>query len=87
MGNMTFTVIDTGGLDDREGLDAQMLPFTHNVLNTADAVLFLVDARRGVTPEDKHFAQYVLTLGRCNDSVCCVKVSSVAVLFVPYAYV
>jgi predicted GTPase len=34
-----------------------MLPFTTNVLKTADVVLFVVDVRKGVTPEDKHFGQ------------------------------
>ena len=59
IGGLEFTVVDTGGLDDRGGLEAQMLPFTTNVLKTADVVLFLVDARRGVTPDDRHFGQYV----------------------------
>ncbi len=66
---MEFTVIDTGGLDDREGLESRMLPLTSNVLRTADVVLFLVDARRGVTPEDKFFAQYAIPCSHMHDMV------------------
>jgi GTP-binding protein len=59
IGDLEFTVIDTGGLDDRHALESNMLPLTRTVLQNADVVLLIVDARRGVTPDDKHFVQYV----------------------------
>lgn len=59
IGELEFTVIDTGGLDDQGMLESQMLPFTTNVLKTADVVLFMVDARKGVSPDDQHFAKWV----------------------------
>lgn len=59
IGNLTFDVIDTGGLDDKGDFGPEMLPHTNAVLSDADVVLFLIDARLGVTPEDEHFAKYV----------------------------
>lgn len=54
-----MTVIDTGGLDDKDLFGPAMLPHTQRVVTDADVVLFVVDARLGVTPEDQHFAQCV----------------------------
>ena len=59
IGNLTFDVIDTGGLDDKGDFGPEMLPHTNAVLSDADVVLFLIDARLGVTPDDEHFAKYV----------------------------
>ena len=58
LAGMDFTVVDTGGLDDRAG-DGQMLEYTSHVLATADVAVFLVDARDGIGPDDRHFARWV----------------------------
>ena len=52
-----FEVIDTGGLDDKDDFGPDMLPKTSNIIATADVVLFVLDAKAGVSPDDKHFAQ------------------------------
>lgn len=61
-----------------------MLPRTQSVVSTADVVLFLIDARLGVTPDDKHFAQYV-PVDVCDPPVyihgcvyCCLQLGSPA---------
>lgn len=56
---MVFDVVDTGGLDDKDNFGPHMLPHTRAVISSVDVVLFVVDARLGVTPEDRHFAQCV----------------------------
>ena len=62
IGDLQLTVLDTGGLEDRPGADsmeARMLDLTRSAVQLADAVLFVVDARAGVTPEDERFARWV----------------------------
>ncbi len=62
----TFRVIDTAGLDDAKGdaLEARMRHQTEQALEDADVVLLLYDARAGVTPLDKHFADWLRERGR-----------------------
>ncbi len=59
LGDLRFAVIDTAGLDDGGGLEAAMKAQTERALTEADAVLFLIDARAGVTPVDRHFADWL----------------------------
>ena len=50
LGDLRFTIVDTAGLDndgEKEGLVARMRAQTEAALDTADAILFLVDARAG----------------------------------------
>jgi GTP-binding protein len=58
LGDLRFGVIDTAGLDEAEegSLGARMQAQTERALDEADVALFLVDARSGVTPLDRHFA-------------------------------
>jgi GTPase len=58
LGDLRFRVIDTAGLDDAEegSLGARMQAQTERALDAADVALFLIDARSGVTPLDRHFA-------------------------------
>src|SRR6185437_3318153 len=58
LGDLRFRVIDTAGLDQaHEGsLGQRMQEQTARALADADAVLFVVDARDGLTPLDRHFA-------------------------------
>ncbi|HMK68976.1 MAG TPA: ribosome biogenesis GTPase Der [Stellaceae bacterium] len=58
IGDLEFRVLDTAGLEEaeRESLTARMSAQTERALEQAQAVLFLIDARAGVTPIDRHFA-------------------------------
>ena len=61
LGDLRFRVIDTAGLDDAppETLEAAMRAQSERAVADADAVLFLIDARAGVTPLDRHFAGWL----------------------------
>ena len=55
-----FIVIDTGGIHgDEEGIDALMAEQSLAAVDEADAVLFLVDARAGMTSADQSIAEYL----------------------------
>ncbi len=57
VGDLDFTVFDTAGLETaKEGLESRMHKQTEQALDDADVALFMIDARVGVTPLDKHFA-------------------------------
>ena len=66
IGGLRFTAIDTAGLDDAapETLAGRMRAQTEAAVRSADATLFVVDARTGVTPLDRHFAQMLRALGK-----------------------
>ena len=57
--DLVFTVVDTAGLEDvrDSSLEARMRAQTEAAIESADAALFLIDARAGVTPLDAAFAQ------------------------------
>ncbi len=61
LSDLRFTIIDTAGLEEaHEGaLEARMREQTERALAEADAALFLIDARAGLTPMDKHFADWL----------------------------
>jgi len=55
-----FIVIDTGGITGHEdGIDVEMAAQSLLAIAEADACLFLVDARDGMTPDDEHILQYL----------------------------
>jgi GTPase len=66
LGDLDFKVIDTAGLEDaaRESLTARMQEQTRAAIASADAVFFLVDARAGLTPADRGFADIVRRAGK-----------------------
>jgi GTPase len=66
LGDLSFKVIDTAGLEDaeRESLSARMQAQTAAAIKQADAVLFLVDARSGATGADRVFADIVRKSGK-----------------------
>jgi GTPase len=66
LGGLTFRLFDTAGLDDaRKGtLEQRMSALAEEAVQLADLVLFVIDARAGVTPTDKDFAQRVRKLGK-----------------------
>ncbi len=66
LGERAFTVVDTGGFEPeaREGVVAAMAVQTELALDEADAVLFVLDARAGLTPLDRVIAERLRRLGR-----------------------
>ena len=58
---LTFQVIDTAGLEESfdASIEARMRKQTERALEKADMALLVVDARSGITPMDKHFAEWL----------------------------
>jgi GTP-binding protein len=58
VGDLRFRLIDTAGLEDAapETLIGRMRRQTEAAIAEADLVLFMIDARAGITPVDEHFA-------------------------------
>ncbi|MEO0327004.1 MAG: ribosome biogenesis GTPase Der [Pseudomonadota bacterium] len=59
IGVLTFDIIDTAGLEeaDEDSLQGRMWEQTQTAIEESDLCLFLVDARVGVLPDDRTFAQ------------------------------
>ncbi len=66
LGDLTFTVIDTAGLEEAEGasLAGRMRQQTDAAVADADLILFMIDSRAGITPADRHFAEIVRRSGK-----------------------
>jgi GTPase len=66
LGDLTFIIIDTAGLEsgDARSLTGRMRAQTEAAVADADAVLFLIDARAGLTPDDRHFAALLRRAGK-----------------------
>ncbi|WP_315704303.1 MULTISPECIES: ribosome biogenesis GTPase Der [unclassified Bradyrhizobium] len=60
LGDLAFTVIDTAGLDEgaKGSLTARMQEQTETAIELADALFFVIDARVGLTPTDRAFADF-----------------------------
>src|SRR5947209_2987408 len=60
LGDLEFTVIDTAGLDEgaKGSLTARMQEQTEAAIALADALMFVIDARAGLTPNDQTFAEF-----------------------------
>ena len=63
---LEFTLIDTAGLEDvhDDSMEARMRQQTERAVESADVVMFMIDARAGVTPLDEHFAQWLRQTGK-----------------------
>lgn len=59
LGDLDFTLVDTAGFEDLTdaSLEARMRAQTEIAIAEADVILFLIDARVGVTPVDESFAK------------------------------
>jgi len=64
--DLRFTVIDTAGLEDSaaQSLTGRMRRQTERAVADADVALFMIDARAGVTPVDRHFAVWLRKAGK-----------------------
>jgi GTP-binding protein len=61
LGDLDLELIDTAGFEDvdDESLESRMRAGTEQAVEEADVVLFMIDAREGVTPLDRIFAELV----------------------------
>jgi len=66
LGHLRFKVIDTAGLEeaDKESLAGRMRAQTETAIAQADVVVFMIDARLGLTPMDQPFAELVRRSGK-----------------------
>jgi GTP-binding protein len=66
LGDLAFTVVDTAGFDEGapDTLIGRMMEQTAAAIESADAVLFLMDVRSGLTPIDRQFADVVRRTGK-----------------------
>lgn len=66
LGDLSFTIVDTAGLEDgaKGSLTERMRAQTEVAITQADAILFVIDARVGITPDDEHFAALVRKSGK-----------------------
>ncbi|WAJ71184.1 ribosome biogenesis GTPase Der [Catenovulum adriaticum] len=59
-GEYQFIVIDTGGITgDEQGIDSKMAEQSLQAIEEADVVMFIVDAREGVTAADQMLAEHL----------------------------
>jgi GTP-binding protein len=66
LADLAFTIVDTAGLEegDPATLAGRMRAQTEAALIDCDAVLFVVDARAGLTAADRHFARSLRRAGK-----------------------
>ncbi|MCK6417529.1 MAG: ribosome biogenesis GTPase Der [Alphaproteobacteria bacterium] len=59
--DLSFQVVDTAGLEEAfdDSIPARMRQQTQAALQKANAVLFVIDGRAGITPTDAHFADWL----------------------------
>lgn len=65
-GKYEFIVIDTGGFepDASSGIFKEMAKQTRQAVAEADVVIFVVDAREGISAQDHEIAKYIRRLGK-----------------------
>jgi GTP-binding protein len=66
LGDIDFKVVDTAGLEESapDALAGRMLEQTRAALDEADAIFFVIDARSGLIPADRVFANLVRKSGK-----------------------
>jgi GTP-binding protein len=66
IGDLRFRILDTAGYEDRfdGSLEDRMRQGTELAIREADIILFMIDARAGVTPLDERFAQVLRKAGK-----------------------
>jgi GTPase len=58
---LSFNVIDTAGLEESfdQSIKGRMRRQTESAIKRADMALLVIDARAGITPMDRHFAEWL----------------------------
>ncbi|MEP9349686.1 ribosome biogenesis GTPase Der [Xanthobacter sp. KR7-225] len=66
LGDLAFRIVDTAGLEEADpaSLEGRMRAQTEAAIADADAILFMIDARAGLTPTDRAFAALVRRAGK-----------------------
>ena len=66
LGNREYIVIDTGGFEPtaESGIVKEMAKQTRQAVAEADVVIFVVDARDGLSAQDHDIANYLRRLGK-----------------------
>lgn len=65
IGDKPYLVVDTGGLTElKDGIDALMALQSWRAIEQADVVLFLVDTRQGLLPDDLNIATRLRATGK-----------------------
>jgi GTP-binding protein len=66
VGDRPYLVVDTGGFEPvvKDGILHEMARQTQQAIAEADSIVFLVDAREGMTPQDKMIADQLRRTGR-----------------------
>ncbi len=66
LGDISFTIVDTAGFEEAkaESLPGRMRAQTEAAIAQADAVFFLIDARAGIVPDDRVFANLLRRSGK-----------------------
>ena len=66
LGDLEFRIIDTAGLEEatEESLLGRMRAQTEAAIADADVILFVIDARAGILPADRPFAEMVRRSGK-----------------------
>lgn len=66
LGERTVRIIDTAGLEEAAdgSIAARMSSQSEGAIALADLVLFVIDARSGLTPADEQFAEIIRSSGR-----------------------
>jgi len=66
LGDLRFVAVDTAGLEEADpaSLPGRMRKLTERAVASCDACLFVLDAREGVLPQDRTFAEILRRAGR-----------------------
>jgi GTP-binding protein len=64
--DLAFRAIDTAGLEEAgpKAIEMRMVGQTLKAVGDADLILFMIDARAGLTPLDRHFADRLRKFGK-----------------------
>ncbi|GLK72776.1 ribosome biogenesis GTPase Der [Ancylobacter dichloromethanicus] len=66
LGHLSFRIIDTAGLEEAkaESLEGRMRAQTEAAIADADVLLFMIDAKAGLTPSDRAFGELARRSGK-----------------------
>ena len=66
VGERAYLVVDTGGFEPvaKDGILHEMARQTRQAVEESDVVVFIVDGRNGLAPQDKAIADYLRKTGR-----------------------